>query len=222
MPVTNYLIVDCEIVNAIPPKREPLIAGITYCKGWGDYAGMGISVICAWEIATDRPRVFLRSTFSDFYELAQTCHVVSYNGLTFDDRLLAAHDMPVISSYDIYRELLRAVGLDPFPDFYSVEYGGRGLDAVCRANGGIVKTEGGANAPILWQQKQAGKVIDYCLNDVSETRKLFLKILRGEGIVDPATGRTVYPRMPEQKEAYDIARFFESACRTKKSGHADG
>lgn len=200
MPALNYLVVDCEIINAIPSKRVPRLEGITYCAGWGDFIGMGISVICAWEIATDRPRVFLRSTFSDFYDLAQTCQVVSFNGLTFDDRLLAAHGMPVVSAYDIYRELLRAVGLDPFPDFYSAEYSGRTLDSVSRANGGIGKSEGGANAPILWQQKQAGRVVDYCLNDVSETRNIFLKILRGEGIVDPATGRTVYLRDPGSKE----------------------
>ena len=32
MPALNYLVVDCEIINAIPSKRDPRLEGITYCR----------------------------------------------------------------------------------------------------------------------------------------------------------------------------------------------
>jgi hypothetical protein len=37
------LVYDCEIVKAIPNGQKK--KGIEYCEGWGNFEGMGVSVI---------------------------------------------------------------------------------------------------------------------------------------------------------------------------------
>lgn len=52
------LVYDLEIINAVPGREKP-IEGIKYCEGRHDHAGMGISVIGAFDYSTQRYRVFL-------------------------------------------------------------------------------------------------------------------------------------------------------------------
>lgn len=54
----DALIYDIEIAKAILGPKEKPMPGVEYCQGWTDYVGMGISVICAYDCAEDRYRVF--------------------------------------------------------------------------------------------------------------------------------------------------------------------
>jgi hypothetical protein len=49
------IIVDIEILKAIPKSGEALIPGIEYCAGWRDFENMGITVVCTYEMETHRP-----------------------------------------------------------------------------------------------------------------------------------------------------------------------
>lgn len=61
---TNKIVVfDLEIRQAIPDRNGGNEPGIKYCGGWSDHAGMGISVICAYDYSTDRYRTFLKDNF---------------------------------------------------------------------------------------------------------------------------------------------------------------
>ena len=62
----SVLVYDIEIVNAIPDREGIKKEGVEYCEGWGDHAGMGISVIGAYDALEDRYRVFCEDNGNDF------------------------------------------------------------------------------------------------------------------------------------------------------------
>jgi hypothetical protein len=179
----STLIYDCEIVRAIPPNgNTPRLEGVEYCGGWGDYAGMGISVACAWDLWEDRPYVFMQCGFRDFLLLCEKHErLVTFNGHAFDEPLCKAHAIPLQHSYDLLVEVRLASG-QPATFTPGRTRGGYTLGALAEANLGVGKCGDGASAPILWQQGKRSEVINYCLQDVLLTRDLYLMRKR---IADP-------------------------------------
>ena len=196
------VIYDIEIEKAILGKDETRIKGIEYCDGFRDFENMGVSVIGACEYETGRYRVFCKDNFDEFQKLVNDADfVVDFNGVQFDAPALAAVGItiPAEKQYDILREIWEAEGHDP--DVFTKEtHLGYGLDACCVANFGAKKTGNGAMAPVFWQNGEIGTVIDYCLNDVKLTERLF-GLIDGEGcIVSPKdpdkTIQLLSPRSP--------------------------
>ena len=174
------LIYDLQIVNAVPDRRHPPVDGITYCAGWDDHAGMGISVICCYDYATE-----LYATYppGSHWQFAQLMHkrspLVGFNNLAFDNRVLTAAglDIPTEGYYDLRAAILASLG-DPYAK-------GISLDALARANLGRGKSGDGALAPVLWQRGRRAAVAEYCHNDVTLTRGLW-ELVR-------TTGRVLHP-----------------------------
>lgn len=189
-----FLVYDCEIINAIPSRNEPEQVGISYCHGWRDFANMGISVIGAYDYATDRNRVFCRDNFDEFAALVRERTPVAFNGHAFDDQLVRANGIEIEGTYDMLVEVWAGVGLGP--QFNPRTHGGYGLDPICEANFGMRKTGNGALAPILWQQGKRSAVIDYCMNDVAMEAHLLDHIIKVGWIVCPKTGKTIVVRRP--------------------------
>lgn len=180
------LIYDCEIKNAIPEQGGDKMKYIRYCNGWSDFRGMGIACIAAYDYTDDRYRVFCEDNFAVFQALADTHKIIiGFNSIGFDNRLCAENGLRVEDqkSYDILVKIWKAAGLGPV--FESPSHCGFSLDAVCRANFGAGKTGHGTVAPVLWQAGRIGEVIDYCINDVRLTKRLFDQILRYGWIVNP-------------------------------------
>ncbi|MEN9433909.1 MAG: hypothetical protein RLZZ422_1498 [Pseudomonadota bacterium] len=196
----SYLIYDCEIIKAIPPKpNEPHYEDIDYCEGWKDFAGMGISVIGAYSSITEL-HVFCADNFHIFQgRLDQHDVIVDFNGHNFDRNLLAANDITIddYKHFDILRAIWKAQGLDP-DEFNPRTHGGYGLDAMARANlENLTKSGNGALAPVLWQRGQVGEVIDYCLNDVHITHELFQRLLGMSGML-------VNPKIPRPETNIEL------------------
>lgn len=162
------IILDVEILKAIPPKpykiRDP---GIDYCGGWRDFANMGVTVACTYEIETHLSRVFLEENLLDLHNYLAGKATSGFNTRRFDLPLLAEHGVTVDQAqhYDILEQIWIAQGLDP-DHFVYATHGGWSLDAVCEVTLGCKKSGNGAMAPIWWQKGQHGRVIDYCLRDV--------------------------------------------------------
>lgn len=176
------MIYDCEIIKGILARGETAVPGIEYCAGWDDHANMGISVICAYDYVDGRYRVFCEDGFSDFVDLARVrSPVIGFNSLRFDDKLCVANELDVATEYDLLVEVWRAAG----------RFSPSGLDALAKANSVGAKTGHGALAPVLWQQGQYGKVIDYCLDDIRLTKGLVDRVLR--------LGKLRDPRKPEHE-----------------------
>jgi hypothetical protein len=175
------IIFDIEIKYAIPPKNSAeRKIGFNYCKGWEDYAGMGIACIGVWDYRTDSPRVFGDDDLEDFQKFVDSQDIaVGFNNNRFDNNVLRAGGVviPANKSYDILHEIYSALG--------SYQKGCR-LDDIVKANfSNAEKTGSGADAPLLWQKGFHTRVIDYCLNDVRLTKMILDKILRFGHINNP-------------------------------------
>ena len=192
MTTDPFLIYDCEIVKCIPDRKRFNDPTYQYCKGWGDFEGMGISVIGFSH--EDHTNYLIADPsidgdfemLQDFAALASHHIIVGFNSRNFDDRLLAANGVNVATDYDLLEEVRIAAGYSA--DYRSVPAGhSYSLDAISRANG-AAKTGHGALAPQLWQDGKHKEVIDYCLNDVVLTLKILQMGLEGQ-LVDPNTGK---------------------------------
>jgi len=186
------IIYDIEKKEPMIEGIEPMIEGIEYFAGWNDYENMGISCICAYDYTDDRYRVFTESNKDEFKKLIENRKIyIGFNNINFDNKVIETCwgiKIQRENCYDILRKILAAVGLDEnkFIPAYHEDYG---LDACCRANFGLCKTEYGGYAPIDWQQGKIGDVIDYCLNDIKLTKMLFEKIRDTRVLLNPKTGQ---------------------------------
>ena len=184
------IIYDCEIIRGIESDTSMREPDIEYCDGWRDFENMGISCIGAYDYAEQRPRLFLKDNFEEFQRLIEdTDYVIGFNNHSFDDKLCAANGLhvPEEKSVDLLALIWGAAGLPT--TFQTKEmHAGYGLDACCHANFGIRKTGHGAAAPVQWQRKQFGIVIDYCLNDIRLTKRLADEINNVGVITNPRDG----------------------------------
>lgn len=192
------IIYDVEIKRGIPGENEERFLGIEYCGGWRDFPNMGLAVICAYDCRDDRYRVFCEDNFSDFQALVDDRSViVGFNNLAFDNRLCEANGIvvPAAKSYDVLVEVWAGAGLGPV--FERATHGGFGLEALSDVNFGLKKSGNGAFAPVLWQQRKIGAVIDYCLEDVRLTRLLLERIMVSGVVRDPRDqDKTLMVRRP--------------------------
>jgi hypothetical protein len=190
------LIYDVEIVRCIPEKDAPRREDLEYCEGWTDYAGMGVSVACVYDVEARSVRVFLEDNLAELVELARNQVLVGFNNHGFDDHVLAAAGVTWFASYDLLAEI-RAVADGSRTYVRGLTRAGRKLADVCAANlaSHNQKTGSGAHAPELWQKGRRGEVIDYCIRDVLLLAKVIAKLPR---LIDPATGRELSVRMPAE------------------------
>lgn len=193
----DALIYDIEIVKGILGRSEDPLEDIEYCAGWHDHANMGISVICAWDCLTGRPRVFLEDNFGEFCALMEAREfLVGFNNIGFDNKVIRAAGLPIYRdmdfwSYDILAEMWRSAGLDP-TKFYWKTHGGYKLDDTAKVNlDGAHKTGHGALAPVQWQRGEIGAVVDYCMADVMLTKGLFDRIVEHGILLSPKDANRV-------------------------------
>jgi len=198
----DALIYDVEIAKAVQSHHEFLIDGVEYCNGWKDLAGMGIACVCAYDYVEDRYRTFFKDNMREFNGLLLNRRmIVGFNSVKFDNELLlydqaTSNTSLALRSYDILREIWIALGLDPNV-YEETTHGGYGLDDVCKANFFITKSGHGAQAPVDYQRGNYGSLVDYCLNDVRLTKRLFDHILENGYIVNPRdTGRIIRVKRP--------------------------
>lgn len=162
---------DLEIARAIPQKGVPFDPGIRYCQHWGDHAGMGISVLVAARPDGSEMQAFsaevykmpdILSPLYDFWQIAYKASLlVGYGSRFFDAKVLAAFGMQIAPAkhLDFLHEAKKKLR-NAAPKGYK-------LHDVSQRCGGPGKSDTGSLAPILWQQGQHQRVLDYCKNDVT-------------------------------------------------------
>lgn len=190
----GWLVFDCEIKHGVTTEYNPPQAGYRYANGWQDFAGMGVSVCCAFDSHSLRPRVFCDDNLKEFEQLAHELQgIIGWNNSRFDDPLLMANGVNLdgVLSIDLAKIFWAACGLTegPHPK-------GLGLDATCRANGIQGKTGEGKNAPQDWQDGKTGRVVDYCFGDVDCLIHLLRRCMRKGGLIDPRTEQLVRMELP--------------------------
>lgn len=203
------IIYDLEIKHGVmPTKKSEVVPTLTYCKGWDDYQNMGISVVCAFDYATNRMLAFsddivtylnpdsgeygsIDGSLEDFKLLVDnTDIVVGFNNDKFDNNVCRASgiDIPDHKSYDLLVHIWNGAGLSS--KFNKFTHGGFGLDAVAKANGAQESKSGsGADAPMWYQHKEHGKLVGYCKQDVWVTKMVADKVLTDGFLLHPKTLR---------------------------------
>jgi DEAD/DEAH box helicase domain-containing protein len=178
------VIYDCEIVRCIPNKQPS--PDLDYCQGWGDFSGMGLSVICAYSSWQDRYHIYLKDNLTEFQTLInQAEEIIGFNSIAFDDQLCAANGLNVKTTYDLLCHVRVAAGMPP-NYVKGKTRAGYSLEQLARVNLGYGKSGKGELAPELWQRGKRGQVIDYCMGDVSILKKLYQQRSR---LIDPTNGQ---------------------------------
>jgi len=202
----SVLVYDIEIKRCVPDSRNANginaeinpVTGLSYeyCKGWEDYAGMGVAVLAVWDCERSVSTIYDESTIGQFAELVRQRQLVTgFNVLKFDHRICEVFgvEIPKWKTFDVYREALIACGLNPDEP----TRGGRNLNEFARVNLGITKTANGADAPKMYQRGELMPLINYCLSDVMIERRLWGKARRGQ-LIDPVTRQVLQLNVPEQ------------------------
>lgn len=175
LPGRNIIVFDLETKHECGTPEVP----------WDRKDLMGVSVGVAFDYRTCEYRVFMDDNLADLASLlCQADLVTGFNIDGFDTPLLEATlkgmvsplpgDLPPIRSYDMLLESRRAVGWAPGRSFPK----GLRLDDHLLGTFGkdSMKTDDGANAPKLWQERKLGDLISYCIADVKREAMLFEQV----------------------------------------------
>ena len=198
----KIIVLDTEIKKMILGRNENYQPGLQYCGGWSDYAGMGISVVCVFDMSTGLMHTLTPEENDDHATMLQGLinkadYIVGFNNNSFDNNLLAAggFTIPAEKSYDIYVQVIDAAGLSNAP--FAARKGYK-LDDIARANGipGKAEAEGGALAPVLYQRGELERLYSYCAQDVQMTVDV-LNLILEYNLGCPRTGALLEVKTPE-------------------------
>ena len=189
----DHIVVDVEIKRTI--EETP--------GGWGATDKLGVAVAVVYSYNRDRYRVF-GDTLDEFIALRSMIRgadrITGFNTFNFD--------FPVIFEYpkkewlagcevrselepksnDLLRRIWQSLGLDP--DSFSPAHGGWSLQNVVKGTlGSTGKIGHGANAPKWYQAGEWGKVVNYCVDDVSLERELSEFIDKYGYVINGKTGQ---------------------------------
>lgn len=160
--------------------------------GWTNYDKMGISVGCAFDYRTGDYNVYMDDNMEQLVGLLNEAElVVGFNHKGFDNNLLRGMGYSLkpdseLFNYDILEEARKAIGWVPGMHYPK----GLKLDNLLEATFGrdSKKTEDGALAPVLYQQRKLGRLITYNVGDTNRTRRIFERIWHGQPILSPVHG----------------------------------
>lgn len=195
------LVYDIEIKKAILGRGEEPQEGTNYCEGWNDHENMGVSTVCCYDYREDRYRVFCGDNLEEFSALVDAHDIiVSFNGLKFDNKVLA-YTLPCLADLPDPLKWLNEKSYDIFAEIRDVSGKWCGLDATIKVNDlGAGKTGNGALAPMWYQTGQWGRLVDYCVEDVRLTKMLLDMIISGKPIINPKTRQPMVLRKPIKEE----------------------
>lgn len=198
----NLIIFDCEIKNLIPSK-EKNDPNYSYCSGWNDFKGMGLSVIGLWRnfevksknaVPLKQPilEIYLEDKFNKFLELVTfSDRTIGFNSKAFDDQLCSANGLHVVTDFDILEEIRQATG-QPKTYQYGLTRAGYNLDSIAKVNLDYGKNQDSVTAIKFYQKGDSNYLINYCLNDVAMTKDIYFKLI-SNNLLDPTTGdRIIY------------------------------
>lgn len=202
----NILIYDCEIIKCIPDKNDLRKSGLEYCKGWDDYANMGISLIGAWLSWDNSIKIYPQSAFKAFQDAVNHAElIVGFNSISFDDKLCRANGIEISTDYDLLSEVWAAAGM-PRTYTYGVTRAGYKLENLAWANLGRGKTGSGELAPELWQRGKEWEVARYLTDDILITKGIFQK----RQLIDPTDKSILQLREPGQPIKEKGASFLDT------------
>lgn len=133
--------------------------------GSSDPAALDISVVCIYDSHTDEYSHFLQEDLPKLWKILEHADVlIGFNSDHFDIPLLNKYypgDLTNIKSVDLLKAVHSSLGR-------RIK-----LDTLAEATLGEKKSGNGLEAILWWRNGEKQKVIDYCIQDVAVTRKLY-------------------------------------------------
>ncbi len=176
----DVLTFDIEIRNRILDKGEEPDPKYTYCGGWNDKAGMGISYLGAHSSWDDKFNAYGEDRLIEFVQqILKADLVVGFNIFGFDVPLLKETlirlGLPEKTGmggkcYDIFWDIKKSLK-NNFPKGWT-------LENIAVSTLGIGKSGAGAMAPVLWQDRKYVELLEYLRQDVTVEVALFNHILK--------------------------------------------
>ena len=168
----NVVVYDLEIKNVIDGKNVT----------WGDHHKMGISVGCCFDFREYTFKIFMDDNMPLLVERLnqEGTLIVAFNNINFDNKLLRKDPLLVekgivlkpdseLKQYDMLLESRKAFNVGMYEKGFK-------LDDHLKHMNLPLKTDDGANAPILYQQGKIGELTNYCLQDVIREKMMFDRI----------------------------------------------
>lgn len=161
--------------NIVVYDLETKIPTIACTKGWASLNEMGISVACSYDYREGRFRVFMDD---NIHELVARLNepetiVVAFNNVNFDNALFRACGFNLKPDLELKNYDMKIISQQACGFKGTERVSGFKLDDHLKACGLPMKTANGVIAPYWFQQRQYGKLIDYCLSDVAQEKALF-------------------------------------------------
>lgn len=182
----DHIVLDVEIAKSVGQD------GI----GWNDTDKMGIACVCLWEYKTARMRVYGAGDVEALKErIMKADRITGYNIWKFD--LPIIYGMPSDQWWSTgwmqFSQSLKSRADDLLQRIWSavLSRGGYSLKNVAYSCLRTTKIDNGVNAPVLFQNGDLAKVVNYCADDVALTRDLSDYIDRYGGIRCPNTDRFI-------------------------------
>jgi DEAD/DEAH box helicase domain-containing protein len=178
----HWVVVDTEIEKEIPIDEDGKL-------NWNEARNGNCGLACAvvYDSESERYHVYDKKSLHDLvFHLRTADMVISFNGDGFDFPLLEAlykDDLDLYVSYDILAEIWSILGK---------KTKGYKLADIVNRTLGLDKTGDGAHAPKLWQEGHIAEVIDYCINDVHITRRLWEHIVEKGWIINADGGKLYF------------------------------
>jgi DEAD/DEAH box helicase domain-containing protein len=164
----DHIVVDVEIQKTI--EETP--------GGWAATDKLGVSCAVVYEYLTDRFRVYGSQDVEELKSrLLRADKISGFNIWRFDYPVIFG--LPSrerveslrLKTNDILVRIWRSLGLDT--EVFSAAHKGWSLDNICKGTFfGVGKVGYGGDAPKWFQQGQYGKLINYCVDDVTLERDL--------------------------------------------------
>lgn len=133
--------------------------------GSSDPAALDISVVCLHDSETDEYLSFLQEDFGELWKIIEKADMlIGFNSNHFDIPLLNKYypgDLTHIKSLDLLKEVYESLGR-------RIK-----LDTIAEATLNEKKSGHGLQALKWWRDGERQKVIDYCIQDVKVTKKIY-------------------------------------------------
>ena len=150
--------------------------------GSSNAADLDISVLCLHDSQTNEYRHFLQEDFTELWGIIEGADMlIGYNSDHFDIPLLNKYypgDLTHIKSLDLLKEIHTSLGR-------RIK-----LDIVAQATLGEKKSGNGLEALSWWRNGEKQKVIDYCIQDVKVTKKIYEYALKNSKLKFKELGKS--------------------------------
>lgn len=181
----NILVFDCEIKNEIKNGIK-----------WTDYDKMGMSVTASYNFRTDDYKIYFDDNFSELIaDLHSAEMVTGFNIKGFDIPLIETIGKFKLSEkiiiYDMLEVSRKSVG-NMYANGLKLD---NHLESIFGSEG--MKSNNGAMAPIMWQEKQIGSLCSYVLRDVNREKALFEHIWQNGWVKTETHGQKNVKKLQE-------------------------